>query len=111
MRTEGGQGTREGVTREDASVFGLESAEGWSCHPWVGEGITQSKVGGGESDFNFQHTEIEISQRPPNGDEEMPHSSWRSKSGVWGDVWARIEREELSVFRHVGSVRFPMEHI
>lgn len=29
--------------------FWPESQEGWSCHPWVGEGITQSKVGGGES--------------------------------------------------------------
>ena len=49
LRTEGGQGTREGEEPGGGLFFWPESQEGWSCHPWVGEGITQSKLGGGES--------------------------------------------------------------
>ena len=40
LRTEGGQGTREG---EEPGRM-PESQEAWSCPPWAGEGITQSKV-------------------------------------------------------------------
>ena len=45
LRTEGGQGTRQG---EEPGRM-PESQEEWSCHPWVGECITQSKDDGGES--------------------------------------------------------------
>lgn len=98
--------------QSDASVFGLSHREGWSCVPGLGRASHKVKLVEENQDFNFQHTEIEISQRPPNGDEEMPHSSWRSKSGVWGDVWARNRKEGVvSISSHGFSGRFPMEHI
>lgn len=70
--------------------------------PGLGRASHKVKLMEENQDFNFQHTEIEISQRPPNGDEEVPHSSWRSKSGVWETSSLEIEREELSVFQATG---------
>lgn len=73
----------KGRSRGEASLFGLSHRKGGAAIPGLGRAPRRVNLVEENQDFNFQHTEIEISQRPPNGDEEMPHSSWRSKSGVW----------------------------
>lgn len=73
----------KGRSRGEASLFGLSHRKGGAAIPGLGRASHKVNLVEENQDFNFQHTEIEISQRPPNGDEEMPHSSWRSKSGVW----------------------------
>ena len=73
----------KGRSREEASFFGLSHRKGGAAIPGLGKASRKVNLVEENQDFNFQHTETEISQRPPNGDEEMPHRSWRFKSGVW----------------------------